>query len=200
LGKVKDLRKTFNIPDSYADDSIIYKYGYTSDLAGRANDHKNDFQKFDNINVNLSLFEIVDPSSLSKIEIDLENYFKSKNSHFSCTDSLGNNRTELVIFNKSKFNDVKKEYSRLGSLYANTVKAKELLTSEITVQLNKALAEIRILEREIEHLEINYSTNLKLIEEEYKNKLKDEQQKTKDEQHKYEILLLKFEMFKLKHQ
>jgi len=39
IGQVKDIRTTFNIPDSYSDEQMLYKYGFTDDLNRRFKEH-----------------------------------------------------------------------------------------------------------------------------------------------------------------
>ena len=43
FGYVKDLRKTFNIPDTYNDDDMVIKYGRSCDLCRRLKELDNNF-------------------------------------------------------------------------------------------------------------------------------------------------------------
>lgn len=45
LGKVKDLRATLNIPDSFNDDDTVVKYGLSKDLKRRSQEHENTYGK-----------------------------------------------------------------------------------------------------------------------------------------------------------
>ena len=76
LGKVKDLRKSFQINNYFNDSDGIYKWGYTEDLDRRTKEHNRNFSKIKNTNLQLILFNYIDPQYLSKAESRIKNIFK----------------------------------------------------------------------------------------------------------------------------
>jgi hypothetical protein len=75
LGKVKELRNTFNIPNDVNNSSTVYKYGFTDDLERRLREHTSDYGKMKNVDISLSLFHMVDNKYISKAETDVKHLF-----------------------------------------------------------------------------------------------------------------------------
>lgn len=65
LGSAKDMRNM--IPNELADDTLVFKYGYTKNLKSRLENHVKTFGK----HIQLKWHVIVDPYYLSKAETDL---------------------------------------------------------------------------------------------------------------------------------
>lgn len=78
LGKTKDLRKIFNIPDNHNDESVVYKYGLTNDLARRTSEHDLKYKKM-GIKINLKHHAFIDCMYLQKAENDIRRYFTNMN-------------------------------------------------------------------------------------------------------------------------
>jgi hypothetical protein len=51
LGYVKDLRQSLNIDNSFNDESIVAKYGFTKDLSRRTGEHIKSFSKIENVDL-----------------------------------------------------------------------------------------------------------------------------------------------------
>jgi len=187
IGTVKELRESLNIPDTYPDNDIVYKFGKTANLGRRAGEHDEDFSKLKGGKVALALFEIVDLDHLSKAETSLKNFFMAKKLHYPCTDSNGNNRTELVILNKKeKWAEVKAEFSRIGTNFANTTKGTELRNSFVVTQLNSALHQIQLLEAAILLAEEKHKRELSEKDYAHDKELAEEQRKSVEQKHAHD--------------
>ena len=75
LGKVKELRDTFNISNDINDKSTVYKYGFTEDLERRLREHTLEYGKMKNVDITLSLFHMVDNKYMSKAENEVKHLF-----------------------------------------------------------------------------------------------------------------------------
>ena len=73
LGKVKDLKDTFNIRDD------IYKFGFTDDIDRRLSEHQSDYGKLKNVNLQLTKFTIVEQRYKVEAEKDLRQFFETFN-------------------------------------------------------------------------------------------------------------------------
>ena len=73
LGKVKDLKDTFNIRD------YIYKFGFTDDIDRRLSEHQSDYGKLKNVNLQLTKFTIVEQRYKVEAEKDLRQFFETFN-------------------------------------------------------------------------------------------------------------------------
>jgi hypothetical protein len=189
LGKIKDLKDTFDINDTIYKENInnnIYKFGFTDDIDRRLSEHQNDYGKLKNVNLQLTKFTMVEPKYIIEAEKDLRQFFenfnkrlivkidkneKTKNNEKLSYDSHLNdkNRYELIILNRDELETVFKYYKFLGNEYAGS-------TTELQNKIEKMKHEIDKMKNEIEL-----------------NKLEKENQKDK-----YENELLKKEMEILK--
>jgi hypothetical protein len=189
LGKVKDLKETFDINDTIYKENInnnIYKFGFTDDIDRRLSEHQNDYGQLKNVNLQLTKFTMVEPRYIIEAEKDLRQFFenfnkrlivkidkneKTKNNEKLSYDSHLNdkNRYELIILNRDELETVFKYYKFLGNEYAGS-------TTELQNKIEKMKNEIERMKNEIEL-----------------NKLEKENQKDK-----YENELLKKEMEILK--
>lgn len=114
LGKVKDLRKKFDIHESYKDDEWVCKYGLSNDLKRRSQEHEKTYKKIDNVDLQLKFHVYIDPFYLSSAENDMEKYFKGAHWH------LKNSKfTELACIPEHMMSSiVHNEFKRLGGAYA----------------------------------------------------------------------------------
>jgi hypothetical protein len=111
LGTVKLLRKQLNIDNNCEDTSVVYKFGMTKNLSNRTNDHKLTYSKM-GADVNLEIFNFIDPLYTLKAESEINKYFKD------CNLSLKHaSQRELVVFSKSQFEDVKLRYNSVATKY-----------------------------------------------------------------------------------
>lgn len=113
LGKVKELRTIFNIPESFDDDQSVYKYGLTRNFKKRTEEHERAFSKF-GIIMTLKYHVYIDPLYLQNAENDIGNYFKIAAWHLNHPKF-----TELVCLQDQFINNIiHNEFQRLGQSYA----------------------------------------------------------------------------------
>ena len=159
LGKVGELRETFEIVDTQIpDDSIVYKYGFTDDLGRRIGEHETNYGKLKNVKIVLSTFHIVDPKYTCDAEGDIR---EECNAYAIGLQTEGHN--ELIVLNKKQLEHVKKNYGRIGRDYAGH-------TAELQDQISKLKDEIRELHHENDRLKTHIETNDRYHKLELNNK------------------------------
>lgn len=82
LGKVKDLRNIFSIPDNFNDDEIVLKFGLTNDLSRRLNEHDKMYGKMikgAGCEIRLKYHAYIDTIYLYEAEKEISDYFKNVN-------------------------------------------------------------------------------------------------------------------------
>ena len=171
LGRVEDLRETFEISETIDKDSFVYKFGFSDDIDNRLLKHKNDYNKLKNVNASIELYRYVDPKYTTDAEGEMRNIFDAYNMRLnvpSRNDSPG--RNELVVLNKKQLERVRKDYTRTGQMYAGATKA---LQEEI-VNLKH---QIQNMESEMEKKELQHTIALR-----------DEQMRTMEERKAKETL------------
>lgn len=175
LGKVNDLRDTFNISNDINDTSTVYKYGFTEDLERRLREHTSDYGKMKNINISLSLFHMVDNKYMSKAENDVKHLFNvfDKSLNIDSTDeTLNKKRKEIVVLNDKEYKQITEHYKLIGLKYIGSTqflqdKVQELQNEIKIINLNKQI-EIQKLTNENEMLKREIQTNNKIYELELK--------------------------------
>jgi len=182
LGKVKDLRDTFNISNEINDTSTVYKYGFTEDLERRLREHTSDYGKLKNVNVSLSIFHMVDVKYISKAENDIKHLFEvfGKNLNTNDTDISNKKRKELVVFNDKEYKQISEHYKLIGLKYIGSTqylqdKVQELQNEIKIINLNKEL-EIQKLTNEKYMLKVSNETLKKELEN--NNKIHELEKKT----------------------
>ena len=186
LGKVKDLRDTFNISNDINDTSTVYKYGFTEDLERRLREHTSEYGKMKNVDISLSIFHMVDTKYISKAENDVKHLFNvfDKSLNVESTDeTLNKKRKELVVLNDKEYKQITEHYKLIGIKYIGSTqylqdKIQELQNEIKIINLNKEL-EIQKLTNENEMLKREIQTN---------NKIHDLEKKTLE----LELKLLKY--------
>ena len=114
LGKVKDLRETFDIPASFSDDQSVYKYGLSRDLRLRAEQHDNGLGKLPGVTMNLKYHVYIDPLLVQEAENEIKKYFKIADWHINHPKY-----TEIVSVPDRFINNmVHNEFKRLGQTYS----------------------------------------------------------------------------------
>jgi hypothetical protein len=149
LGTVGSLRETFEINSSFPNDSIVYKYGFTDNLARRMGEHESKYGKLPNVKIVLSSFHMIDPIYTSKAEGDIRE---------ECNAYEINLKTkgfkELIVLNKKQLEHLTKNYCRIGRDYAGH-------SIELQEQIAKLKEELRIKDYEINRLNTLVETNEK---------------------------------------
>ena len=171
LGKVKDLRDTFNISNDINDISTVYKYGFTEDLERRLREHTSEYGKMKNVDISLSLFHMVDNKYMSKAENDVKHLFnvfdKSLNVD-SNDETLNKKRKEIVVLNDKEYKQITEHYKLIGLKYIGSTqflqdKVQELQNEIKIINLNKEI-EVQKLTNENEMLKREIQTNAKIHE------------------------------------
>ena len=158
LGNVKELRKTFEIDDSFPDDSGVYKYGFTDDLGRRMGEHETKYGKLENVKLVLTTFHGIDPQYLREAEHDIK---EECNAYEINLQTEG--YKELIVLNKKQLEHVTKNYGRIGRDYMGH-------TAELQQQIRELKDEILKLNYENDRLKTLVETNEKYHKLELKNK------------------------------
>lgn len=125
LGKVGDLRKSYDIPDKYTDDAILCKYGLTDDLARRSSEHVRKNKKIDKgTDIRLKYYSFIDPKYLYEAETDIKNMFGPMNLKF-----YHKYHKELAIIEPKMFSFVEKLYKQMSYAY-------EGRASDLAIKIN----------------------------------------------------------------
>jgi len=165
LGNVKELRKTFEIDNSFPNDSGVYKYGFTDDLGRRVGEHEDKYGKLENVKIVLTTFHGIDPKYLRDAENDIK---EECNAYEINLQTEG--YKELIVLNKKQLEHVKKNYGRIGRDYAGH--SAEL--QEQIVKLKNDLKDrdhtIELLKKDNEKLQTLVETNEKYHKLELENK------------------------------
>jgi hypothetical protein len=175
LGKVNDLRDTFNISNDINDTSTVYKYGFTEDLERRLREHTSEYGKMKNVDISLSLFHMVDNKYMSKAENDVKHLFNvfDKSLNVDSTDeTLNKKRKEIVVLNDKEYKQINEHYKLIGLKYIGSTqflqdKVQELQNEIKIINLNKEI-EVQKLTNENEILKREIQTNSKIHELEKK--------------------------------
>ena len=116
LGKVGDLKSHFGISDeTIADDAIIYKYGLTDDVKRRFAEHRRDYGKIPNCDLDLVVYNYIDKQNLYDAETEISKLCESYQAKLKVEK-----RSELVILNSKQLARVKDEYNLIGKTFSNT--------------------------------------------------------------------------------
>ena len=171
LGKVNDLRDTFNISNDINDTSTVYKYGFTEDLERRLREHTSEYGKMKNVDISLSIFHMVDNKYMSKAENDVKHLFNvfDKSLNVDSTDeTLNKKRKEIVVLNDKEYKQINEHYKLIGLKYIGSTqflqdKVQELQNEIKIINLNKEI-EVQKLTNENEMLKREIQTNAKIHE------------------------------------
>ena len=148
LGKVKDLRETFNI-DALVDGELnVYKYGFTDDLGRRIGEHDSKYGKMKNVVLTLSTFHIIDAKYTSEAEHEIREICTAFEKKLN-VDGF----KELVVLNEKEFVQIKKQYKYIGNEFAGA-------TLELQSQITELKEKIKEYESEIAHMKIVHKNEL----------------------------------------
>lgn len=113
LGKVSELRDTFNIDPSIPNDTKLYKYGLTIDLSRRMMEHDNEYGRMKNVDIIVSIFQGIDPQYLSKAETDIREECNTYSINLQHEEYK-----ELIFLNDRQFTHLKRNFGRIGRDYS----------------------------------------------------------------------------------
>jgi len=177
LGKVKDLKNTFDITQEIYEkniDSNIYKFGFTDDIDRRLYEHQTDYGKLENVNLQLIKFTLIEQKYIVEAEKDLRKFFNDFNKRLIIKNNEELNikgRNELIILNKDELDSVFRYYKLLTIEYSGS-------STELQNKLEKKQNEIEKLK--VEHENELLRKNLIIQDLEHVNKYKDLELKMKE--------------------
>jgi hypothetical protein len=147
FGYVKDLRKTFNIPDTYNDDNMVIKYGRSCDLCRRLKELDNKYGKLENVQVRLLFHSYIDVDNVPKAETTIKHFMETCKYNL-CHDVYN----ELGVVNSKELKNIENQYNMIIDTFAGN--NKELiykissLEKEYQLRINKLQCDIIVLEKE----------------------------------------------------
>ena len=164
LGKVRDLRETFGIPSDKSDDSTVYKFGFSEDLARRVREVQSEYSKFPGVTtVHPAIFQFIDTKYTSEAENEVRETCSVDEVRVKKTTQ---GKNELIVLDDKQFANMKKMYGRIGLEFAGA-----------TLGLQKQIAELKDRIKDYENelmrlkLEIEYKDNLHKKDIELKDKV-----------------------------
>jgi hypothetical protein len=134
LGSVELLRNTFEIDINIPDNSNVYKFGCTDDMARRTGELGVQYNKLQNVDIKLSTWHPVD----TIYKFDAENEIRDLCKTFIKTLKV-EGFNELIILNKEEYKFIEKHYKRTGIAYAGA-------TAESQREIHDLKEKIRTLE------------------------------------------------------
>lgn len=137
LGRVGDLKDTFQIPDRISGSSCVYKYGCTDDLSRRYGETVNKYNKLNNVKTELVLYRMVDTKHIFDAEHEIREQCKAYEKNLN---TPGYN--ELIVLTDKEYEYIKKCYKRIGNEYAGA-----------SAELQRQVQE---LEQKLEHLVVSH--------------------------------------------
>jgi predicted GIY-YIG superfamily endonuclease len=153
LGKVADLRETFNISNDIDEHLHVYKYGFTDDLSRRIGEHEREYGKLNNVSIKLATFHTIDTKYTSDAEGDVKNLV-----HTFQKKLFFDGHKELILLNQKELDFVKKQYSYLGTIYAGA-------TAELQKQIAELKDNIKHIQHQLENIQLQH--NLALQKEQH---------------------------------
>jgi len=166
LGKVKDLRESMNINNSFDDEEYVCKFGITNDLKRRTIEHEKKYLLIQNANLYLKYHSYIDPLYLYEAENELKLLVKNLNLNL-----IYNNSEEIIVLTKDKLKLIESQYKHLSKSYMGKVE-------ELNSFIKDLKGQIKELELEKENIELKHQIELtqlkhqnELLENKYQNDL-----------------------------
>ena len=141
LGKVRDVRATFEISETISDDSVVYKFGFTKDFARRIGEHNLKYSKLHGVTVDVKWFQNIDIKYLKEAEAEVKEECSAYGTRIYPPGHI-----ELIVLNDKQFEHMQKSYRRIGKEYAGA-----------TAELNETIA---LLRTEIKGLHMQHKHDL----------------------------------------
>ena len=179
LGKVSELRKSFNIPKDIDDETVLCKYGKTENLERRLIEHNNDYGKIEGVELRLKYYAFIDPEFITDAENQIKNFFVANNMKLEHLE-----RNELVLIN--------------ANFMKNTLKTYELVHNACSGSVKEINCKIKDLEQQLEIKDLKHQNELKNKDLELKEKNFDIDKLKTELQHQNEIIKLKEQIYNLK--
>ena len=159
LNTVKELRTSMNIDNTFTDDSVVAKFGFTKHLSRRTGEHITKYGKILNVNLKLKHYSYIDPQYMSDAEKDIKDSMTAFKINFNYE-----NEDELVIIPKELLKMVDQQYDYIGKKYMGHIS--ELITK---IKELEDKNEKQSLNHQLEIQKVNHQ--LELSKEKYENSL-----------------------------
>jgi hypothetical protein len=158
IGKVKDMRKSLDIPSSIPDTNYIYKYGFTDDLNRRYKEHVKTYSQYEGSNIEMETFSFVEPKYNSNAETDI----KDINDSFNTIHKF-EKFSELIILDIKQKEATKKIFQAVSKKYMG-------YSEELQKEISELRNEIEILKMENKHLVEKQELEIKNLNLEIENR------------------------------
>ena len=150
LGKVRELRETFGIPVDKPDDSIVYKFGFTDDLARRVIELESEYSKLPGVTMTMGTFQIIDTKYTSEAENEVRETCSAFEVRVKKTEHGYN---ELVALDDKQFANIKKLYRRIGDEFAGATRGLQNQIIELKDRMKEYENENVRLKMTIQHMD-----------------------------------------------
>lgn len=167
VGTVSSLKDSIEVPPEARETDMIFKYGFTTDLARRTAEHQRRFTE-----LKLKFFSYIDPQFCSKAETVIKNIFAAFG--FNIKSAMSD---ELALIPKNKLDIIEKQYNQIGSVYLGHL-------AEINSRMREAEMKICAAETRVREVELGAQTSAQIAALQYEKEI----QKL---QHENEILRLR---------
>lgn len=148
LGKVRELRETFEIPSNKPDESTVYKFGFTEDLSRRVIELEAEYSKLPGVTMTIGTFHIIDTKYTSEAENEVREMCAAFEVRVKKTTQGFN---ELIVLDDKQFANMKKMYRRIGDDFAGATLGLQKKIAELKDQMKDYENEIARLKQEIEY-------------------------------------------------
>jgi len=155
LGFVKELRESMNIDTIYSNECVVYKYGFTKDLARRFGEHEKTYNNINNVKIELKAYSFIDPVNLSQAEVSITTFMKDMRFNFEFESFK-----ELVIIPKNKLDSTITHFKLVENSYIGHF-------AEMRSIIDQLERKLLIIEHKNDILELTISS----IKNDYENKL-----------------------------
>lgn len=130
IGKVGKLRKKYDIDKTIDSNDYVAKYGRTCNLSRRLNEHKKNYGD----QIELLIFEIIDPTLVSEAETSIANYFENLELKLETQSE-----DELIVFSQKKLKNIKRQYSLVGSKHRGNLSDHSNIVKDLTHKHEKEI-------------------------------------------------------------
>jgi len=145
------------LSNKYNENDIICKFGYTTDLVRRTNQHYKTYKKEFNVEIELLIFSIIDPQYVCQAETSISHYFnENKLTGYLIKDV---EQTELIIINENNINQIKEHYKLIQNSYIGHYKElnEKIITLEKELLIEKNSHEITKKNHELTQKELEFT-------------------------------------------
>jgi hypothetical protein len=148
LGKVRELRETFEIPANKPDESTVYKFGFTDDLSRRVIELESEYSKLPGVTMTIGTFHVIDTKYTSEAENEVREMCAAFEVRVKKTTQGFN---ELIVLDDKQFANMKKMYRRIGDDFAGATLGLQKKIAELKDQMKDYENEIARLKLEIQY-------------------------------------------------